>query len=57
VIPRTQRLRHNGDRERLHAGCCPTLTCRAVLFDMDGTLVDSTTVVEQVWVNSQRATG
>ena len=26
-----------------------TLTCRAVLFDMDGTLVDSTTVVEQVW--------
>ncbi|WP_426978225.1 HAD-IA family hydrolase [Pseudarthrobacter sp. O4] len=26
-----------------------TLTCRAVLFDMDGTLVDSTPVVEQVW--------
>ncbi|WP_104043128.1 HAD-IA family hydrolase [Arthrobacter sp. ZGTC412] len=26
-----------------------TLTCRAVLFDMDGTLVDSTAVVEQVW--------
>ncbi|MDQ0924919.1 sugar-phosphatase [Pseudarthrobacter sp. W1I19] len=25
------------------------LTCRAVLFDMDGTLVDSTAVVEQVW--------
>lgn len=26
-----------------------TLTVRAVLFDMDGTLVDSTAVVEQVW--------
>ena len=26
-----------------------TLTCRAFLFDMDGTLVDSTAVVEQVW--------
>lgn len=26
-----------------------TLTCRAVLFDMDGTLVDSTAVVEEVW--------
>ena len=26
-----------------------TLTCRAVLFDMDGTLVDSTAVVVQVW--------
>jgi sugar-phosphatase len=26
-----------------------TLNCRAVLFDMDGTLVDSTAVVEQVW--------
>ncbi|HEX9088175.1 MAG TPA: HAD-IA family hydrolase [Arthrobacter sp.] len=26
-----------------------TLTCRAVLFDMDGTLVDSTSIVEQVW--------
>lgn len=26
-----------------------TLSCRAVLFDMDGTLVDSTAVVEQVW--------
>jgi sugar-phosphatase len=26
-----------------------TVTCRAVLFDMDGTLVDSTAVVEQVW--------
>ncbi|WP_235013104.1 HAD-IA family hydrolase [Arthrobacter sp. SLBN-100] len=26
-----------------------TLTCSAVLFDMDGTLVDSTAVVEQVW--------
>lgn len=25
------------------------LTCRAVLFDMDGTLVDSTSIVEQVW--------
>ncbi|SMG15733.1 HAD-IA family hydrolase [Agreia pratensis] len=25
------------------------LTARAVLFDMDGTLVDSTAVVEQVW--------
>jgi mannitol-1-/sugar-/sorbitol-6-phosphatase len=26
-----------------------TLTCRAVLFDMDGTLVDSTRVVERAW--------
>lgn len=26
-----------------------TLTCRAVLFDMDGTLVDSTAIVEEVW--------
>ena len=26
-----------------------TLTARAVLFDMDGTLVDSTSIVEQVW--------
>lgn len=26
-----------------------SLTCRAVLFDMDGTLVDSTAVVEEVW--------
>ncbi|MCE3294274.1 MAG: 2-deoxyglucose-6-phosphatase [Arthrobacter sp.] len=26
-----------------------TLTARAILFDMDGTLVDSTAVVEQVW--------
>ena len=27
----------------------PTLTARAVLFDMDGTLVDSTAIVEEVW--------
>jgi sugar-phosphatase len=34
----------------LPASAAPqTLTCRAVLFDMDGTLVDSTAVVEQVW--------
>jgi len=26
-----------------------TLSCRAILFDMDGTLVDSTVVVERVW--------
>ncbi len=26
-----------------------TLSCRAVLFDMDGTLVDSTCVVERAW--------
>jgi sugar-phosphatase len=25
------------------------IACRAILFDMDGTLVDSTVVVEQVW--------
>ena len=25
------------------------LTCKAVLFDMDGTLVDSTAVVERAW--------
>lgn len=28
----------------------PALTVRAVLFDMDGTLVDSTAIVEQVWL-------
>lgn len=28
----------------------PVLTVRAVLFDMDGTLVDSTAIVEQVWL-------
>ncbi|WP_347109728.1 HAD-IA family hydrolase [Paenarthrobacter sp. S56] len=28
----------------------PSLTVRAVLFDMDGTLVDSTAIVEQVWL-------
>ena len=26
-----------------------TLTCKAVLFDMDGTLVDSTAIVEHAW--------
>ncbi|NQX26444.1 HAD-IA family hydrolase [Microbacteriaceae bacterium VKM Ac-2854] len=26
-----------------------TLTARAILFDMDGTLVDSTAVVEEIW--------
>jgi mannitol-1-/sugar-/sorbitol-6-phosphatase len=26
-----------------------TLTCKAVLFDMDGTLVDSTSIVERAW--------
>lgn len=26
-----------------------TLTARAILFDMDGTLVDSTAIVEEVW--------
>jgi sugar-phosphatase len=25
--------------------------CRAILFDMDGTLVDSTAIVERVWAN------
>lgn len=33
----------------LPAESVKTLTVRAVLFDMDGTLVDSTAVVEQVW--------
>lgn len=33
----------------LPAPATRTLTCRAVLFDMDGTLVDSTAVVEEVW--------
>ncbi|MFJ4226623.1 HAD-IA family hydrolase [Paenarthrobacter nicotinovorans] len=28
----------------------PVLTVRAILFDMDGTLVDSTAIVEQVWL-------
>jgi sugar-phosphatase len=31
------------------ASAAATLTARAVLFDMDGTLVDSTAIVEQVW--------
>ena len=26
-----------------------TLTCRAIVFDMDGTLVDSTALVERIW--------
>ena len=26
-----------------------TLTCRAVLADMDGTLVDSTALVDRIW--------
>jgi sugar-phosphatase len=30
-------------------GAPRTRSCRAVLFDMDGTLVDSTSIVEQVW--------
>jgi mannitol-1-/sugar-/sorbitol-6-phosphatase len=35
---------------RGHAIFIPlTLTCKAVLFDMDGTLVDSTSVVERAW--------
>ena len=34
----------------MRGGSIPlTLTCRAVLFDMDGTLVDSTRVVERAW--------
>ncbi|OOP62853.1 2-deoxyglucose-6-phosphatase [Arthrobacter sp. SRS-W-1-2016] len=33
----------------LPAEAVKTLTVRAVLFDMDGTLVDSTAIVEQVW--------
>jgi sugar-phosphatase len=31
-----------------------TLTARAVLFDMDGTLVDSTAIVERVWTEFGR---
>ncbi|MBT8162740.1 MULTISPECIES: HAD-IA family hydrolase [Arthrobacter] len=34
-----------------------TLTVRAVLFDMDGTLVDSTAIVEQVWGEFSRRYG
>jgi sugar-phosphatase len=30
-------------------GAFVNLSCRAVLFDMDGTLVDSTSVVELAW--------
>jgi sugar-phosphatase len=30
-------------------GAMTTLTCRAIVFDMDGTLVDSTAVVERIW--------
>ena len=33
----------------VRASSAATLTARAVLFDMDGTLVDSTAIVEQVW--------
>jgi mannitol-1-/sugar-/sorbitol-6-phosphatase len=33
----------------LPAEAVKTLTVRAVLFDMDGTLVDSTAIVEEVW--------
>ncbi|MBO1268846.1 HAD-IA family hydrolase [Arthrobacter cavernae] len=33
----------------LPTGSPSTLTTRAILFDMDGTLVDSTAIVEQVW--------
>ncbi|MGO4857012.1 HAD-IA family hydrolase [Arthrobacter sp. 2MCAF14] len=33
----------------LPAEAVKTLTVQAVLFDMDGTLVDSTAIVEQVW--------
>jgi mannitol-1-/sugar-/sorbitol-6-phosphatase len=33
----------------LPAEAVKTLAVRAVLFDMDGTLVDSTAIVEQVW--------
>jgi sugar-phosphatase len=29
----------------------PTLTARAVVFDMDGTLVDSTALVERIWTD------
>ncbi|MDQ0851883.1 sugar-phosphatase [Arthrobacter sp. B3I9] len=35
--------------DNLAPPAAPTLVCRAVLFDMDGTLVDSTLIVEQVW--------
>lgn len=35
--------------ETAELALAPTFTCRAVLFDMDGTLVDSTAVVEDVW--------
>jgi sugar-phosphatase len=34
-----------------------TLTARAVLFDMDGTLVDSTAIVERVWTEFARRYG
>lgn len=33
------------------------LTCRAVLFDMDGTLADSNAVVEELWTRFAVATG
>jgi sugar-phosphatase len=35
----------------------PTLTASALLFDMDGTLVDSTAVVERVWARFARRHG
>lgn len=34
-----------------------TLTCRAILFDMDGTLVDSTALVERIWGDFAAAHG
>ncbi|WP_010120053.1 HAD-IA family hydrolase [Corynebacterium nuruki] len=33
------------------------LTCRALLFDMDGTLVDSTVAVETIWTRAAEAHG
>ncbi len=34
-----------------HTGLMPLFTCRVVLFDLDGVLVDSTPCVARVWTN------
>ncbi|KQR74925.1 2-deoxyglucose-6-phosphatase [Arthrobacter sp. Leaf337] len=42
-------FRPNAAVPRIAASPVATISAKAVLFDMDGTLVDSTAVVEQVW--------
>ena len=46
---RVEAAHRGGECEHWSMSKPVTVTCRAVLFDMDGTLVDSTEVVEQAW--------